>query len=601
MGAKDVSKTMTLKDMVTGTLKKIGAGTVQYKKQLYDLKMQGQQTWSSLANGVRTAATAFSGTAATFATVASGMGINAASGLENYRLTLETVLQDTKKAGDLMKWASQFANITPFETDQVVEGTVRLAAYGIEARSTMGAIGDMAAVMNKDLMQAIEAVADAQTGELERLKEFGITKAMIEKKAGEMYRNQVVVNNEGQIKDQEKFNAALFSLMEERFKGGMEKQASTLKGIWSTVTGTMSSELARMTGVTSEGLIRQGSLFETLKIGAQDLGTELMNLAQSDLKSFDREFVSPIRSWIEAGGIRNTVQGVRDLAVGVWGVFNAGVATYSFFRDNWSTLSPLIYGVTGSIVAYKIAAMGAAAWTAIFGKAATLASIRTAVMGTASLVASGQIGVMTGAQQLLNAAMRANPVGMVIVGIGALIAAGTLLINNWDNVQLAGKKLWNGIVQVAEWGVNAYIKYINGWIKVVLSGVNLIIDGINKIKGDNIAKIDFSLGEVDFSSAKFNTAGQSFDWRLGKKKESSSVDSVISDMELQQEKIYMHNAKRQEQIDSQKNLTDALTANTAATAENTKTVKATLRDPRASIDIADSLLGRIDRHLYGLT
>lgn len=33
----------------------------------------------------------------------------------------------------------------------------------------MTQIGDMAGVMNKDIMQAVEAVADAQTGELERL------------------------------------------------------------------------------------------------------------------------------------------------------------------------------------------------------------------------------------------------------------------------------------------------------------------------------------------------------------------------------------------------------------------------------------------------
>jgi phage tail tape-measure protein len=61
-----------------------------------------------------------------------------------------------------MAWAVDFANKTPFETDAIVEATVRLSAYGLEAQKVMPAIGDMAAVMNKDVMQAVEAVADAQ-------------------------------------------------------------------------------------------------------------------------------------------------------------------------------------------------------------------------------------------------------------------------------------------------------------------------------------------------------------------------------------------------------------------------------------------------------
>lgn len=79
------------------------------------------------------------------------------------------MLKDQQKAAKMMAWAVEFANKTPFETDSVVEATVRLQSYGIEAQSVMTQIGDMAGVMNKDLMQAVEAVADAQTGELERL------------------------------------------------------------------------------------------------------------------------------------------------------------------------------------------------------------------------------------------------------------------------------------------------------------------------------------------------------------------------------------------------------------------------------------------------
>ncbi|MFH5181159.1 hypothetical protein ACHHV8_00075 [Paenibacillus sp. TAB 01] len=46
--------------------------------------------------------------------------------------------------------------------------------------------------------------------------------------------------------------------------------------------------------------------------------------------------------------------------------------------------------------------------------------------------------------------------------------------------------------------------------------------------------------------------------------------------------------------DSMAGLTEALNANTAATTQNT----AKLKDNSTPLEIADSLLGRIERHLY---
>ena len=51
--------------------------------------------------------------------------------------------------------------------------------------------------------------------------------------------------------NQEKFNEAMIALMEDRFAGGMEKQATTMKGLWSTVTGVTKSALATITGIMS--------------------------------------------------------------------------------------------------------------------------------------------------------------------------------------------------------------------------------------------------------------------------------------------------------------------------------------------------------------
>lgn len=188
-----------------------------------------------------------------------------ASNLEQYRNTLNIVMKDTEKAAEMMQFAVDLANKTPFDTTSVVDATVKLQSYGVSATDTLEQIGDMAAVMNKDLDQAVEAVADAQTGELERLKEFGITKQMIVDQAAKTMNGKQIVNNKQQITDQKAFNNALFSLMKERFEGGMESQAKTLKGAFSTVQGVFKTTMASMVGVSSTGEVQIGGAFDRVR------------------------------------------------------------------------------------------------------------------------------------------------------------------------------------------------------------------------------------------------------------------------------------------------------------------------------------------------
>ena len=197
--------------------------------------------------------------------------IDGASSMEQFRNTLETVLKDPNKARKKLAWANRFANKTPFESQEVVEGMTKLQSYGIEGdrilkttnRTYLEMIGDMASGMGKSFDQAIEAVADARTGELERLKEFGITKSMIADFGKS--KGLEIFNNKGQIKDMELFNKTLFEMMDSRFGGAMEKQAKTFKGGLSTISGAFKSGLATLAGVNEFGDIVDNSPFQILK------------------------------------------------------------------------------------------------------------------------------------------------------------------------------------------------------------------------------------------------------------------------------------------------------------------------------------------------
>ncbi len=248
------------------------------KKTIYTLKKLGTTGVKSI-NNIINRALKLSATLATaigsMAVVAIGKGIKTgfseAMDLEGYKLQLETATKDTKKASDIMTYAIDLANKTPFEGGQLVEGAAKFEAMGMSAKKWLTLTGDMAAATNKDYDQAVEALIDAQTGELERLKEFGIKKQAIVDKANEMFKNHDVVNKKGQIVDQEKFNEALIALMQDRYTGGMEKQAKSLKGIFSTISGVMKSGLASIVGMNADGSVTKGSMFDILKQKAEEL------------------------------------------------------------------------------------------------------------------------------------------------------------------------------------------------------------------------------------------------------------------------------------------------------------------------------------------
>ena len=136
-------------------------------------------------------------TSGAFAALAGGFalktGLSEAMDLEGFRMQLETATKDTKKAADIMKYSIDLANKTPFEGGELVEGASKLEAMGLSAKKWLPMLGDMAAATNKPFDQAIEAFIGSQTGELERLKEFGITKAKIAEKANKMLDRKSVV------------------------------------------------------------------------------------------------------------------------------------------------------------------------------------------------------------------------------------------------------------------------------------------------------------------------------------------------------------------------------------------------------------------------
>ena len=70
---------------------------------------------------------------------------------------------------------SDFAAKTPFSVNELTDSFIKLANQGFRPTGDeMRSLGDLASSTGKSFNQLAEAILDAQTGEFERLKEFGI-------------------------------------------------------------------------------------------------------------------------------------------------------------------------------------------------------------------------------------------------------------------------------------------------------------------------------------------------------------------------------------------------------------------------------------------
>lgn len=94
---------------------------------------------------------------------------------EKAQAVLSNTLGSDTAAQQSMDMLSKFATTTPFQLTELTDAYVKLVNQGFKPTQTeMRKLGDLASSTGKGFGQLAEAIMDAQTGEFERLKEFGI-------------------------------------------------------------------------------------------------------------------------------------------------------------------------------------------------------------------------------------------------------------------------------------------------------------------------------------------------------------------------------------------------------------------------------------------
>jgi len=117
---------------------------------------------------------------------------------------------------------------------------------------------------------------------------------------------------------------------------------------------------------------------------------------------------------------------------------NAGTVAIDIAQgiiNNWDRISPVVYTLVGAIAAYKLVMFGAWVYTT-----AMVAITKVKMAWDAAQAAATE--TLTVKQWLLNAAMNANPIGIVIGAIAILVGGIWLLCKNWDLVKTKVKEFW---------------------------------------------------------------------------------------------------------------------------------------------------------------
>jgi len=158
-----------LDDDLKGAQKKLKGFTNTAETDLKSFSSTASSTFKSVG-------LAFAGAFSVGAFISFGKEVLAVTAeFEKFGAVLGNTLGSNALAKLKLKEIEEFAAKTPFSVNELTDSFIKLANQGFKPTAAqMLSLGDLAASTGKSFNQLAEAIIDAQTGEFERLKEFGI-------------------------------------------------------------------------------------------------------------------------------------------------------------------------------------------------------------------------------------------------------------------------------------------------------------------------------------------------------------------------------------------------------------------------------------------
>lgn len=170
-------------------------------------------------------------------------------------------------------------------------------------------------------------------------------------------------------------------------------------------------------------------------------------------------------------GLWDILEPIRDAA---WEAFKSVIQTindifqdlFTWVLDNKDGILAALVGICAAIGAYKTA----------LGISALIDAFKSGIIATT--IAENAAAV---AQWALNAAMSANPIGLIVAAIAGLVAAFVVLWNKSEGFRNFFINMWEGIKKAFTGVINGIIGGFEGFVNGLISGLNFLIRAINKI------------------------------------------------------------------------------------------------------------------------
>ena len=390
-----------------------------------------------------------------------GAGIGAITALgsqaEKTSVAFRVLVGDERKAGELLQQINGFAAATPFSNLHLEGAAQMLLNFGVA--------GD-------DVMKRLQQLGDISMGDSEKLNSLALVFGQVSA-AGKMSGQDLL----------QFINAGFNPLKElQNMTGKSYQELQDMMSKGKIGVDAVSAALQHATGV---GGMFHGMMEEQSKTVAGKWSTAIGLVQQRAVDVYDK--IQPF--------ILQAIDLFQDVSGSVLDVVDSIALWATDLQPVWDGLA-LISNIAGRLFGWLADAVSATIgfffrWRAEIGYVASVIGVATIAFnlhniamtayGAIITVVSGATRVWAGVQWLLNAAMNANPIGLIITGIAALTAGIVYCWNRFAGFRAFILTMWDTMK-----GFGSIIKnYVTDRIKDLLSGVGELGKALGELFNGN--------------------------------------------------------------------------------------------------------------------
>lgn len=369
--------------------------------------------------------------------------------------------------GATMKYAAPVAKAMGVSIEQAAAMAGKLGDAGIQgemAGTTLRSVLLRLSAPSEKAAVALDALGVKTTDANGKMKSFpAILKELNAAMSG--MSESARANFTKTIFETEAMSGALV-LMEQAGSGALDKFIGAVQDVGSAES-VASKQIDNLKGDVT-----------ILNSAMQEMALKIYDSVKPALRAFAQqatEIVTRIGAWAKEN------PGLVQKIVAVAGAVAAFTAAALPMLAALKTAQFLFALIKAPILAARAAIMAVRMGWILYTGATTAGTVATKGARAAQIAFAAAAKIMAAAQWALNAAMSANPIGLVIAGIAALIAIGVLLYKNWDTIKQKVLDLWAAFSKTFPEAAGLIKKVFGTVFGVIKMQINTLISIVNTV------------------------------------------------------------------------------------------------------------------------